>query len=62
MGKIVRRQFVGSRILFFLLCVLGVTIPFALIYLLEATVTIEDEMDDPEKFMAALGEGKIGRK
>jgi hypothetical protein len=62
MGKIVRREFVGSRLLFFLLFLLGVTLPFAIIYLLEATVTIEDEVEDPEKFMAALREGKVGRK
>ncbi|HEX5136745.1 MAG TPA: hypothetical protein VFY93_07230 [Planctomycetota bacterium] len=62
MGKIVRREFVGSRPLFVLLCLLGITIPFAVIYLLEATVTIEDEVEDPEKFMTALREGRVGRK
>jgi hypothetical protein len=62
MGKIVRREFVGNRYLFFLLCLFGITIPLAIIYLLEATVTIETEMDDPEKFMVALREGKVGRK
>jgi hypothetical protein len=61
MGKIVRREFVGSRLVFFLLCLFGITLPFAIIYLLEATVTIEDEMEDPEKFMMALREGKVGR-
>lgn len=62
MSKIIRREFVGSRLLFFLLCLCGITIPFAIIYLLETTVTIEDEMDDPEKFMEALREGKVGRE
>jgi hypothetical protein len=61
MGKIVRREFVGSPLLFFLLCLLGITLPFAVIYLLEATVTIEDEMEDPEEFMAALRERRVGR-
>jgi hypothetical protein len=62
MSKIVRREFVGSKWLFFLLCLFGITFPFAIIYLLEATVTIEDDMEDPEKFMDALRLGKVGRK
>ena len=61
MGKIIRREFTGSRILFWLLVVLIVTIPFAIIYLLESLVTVESQMNEPEKFMAALREGRVAR-
>jgi len=59
-GKIIRREFVGSRPLFLLLCLLGITLPFAILYLLEGTVTIEDEIEDPEAFMAALRAKRVG--
>lgn len=62
MGKIVRREFVGSRLLFSVLFLLGITLPVAIIYLLEATVTVEDEMENPEEFMTALRQGKVSRK
>jgi len=61
MSKIVRREFIGNKLLFWLLAILGITLPFAIIYLLEATVTIEDDMEDPEKFMDALRAGKVAR-
>jgi hypothetical protein len=61
MGKVIRHEFVGSKLLFFLLCLLGITIPFAIVYLIEGTVTVEDEMQDPEKFMTAFREGKVGK-
>ncbi|MBI1930069.1 hypothetical protein HYR99_38185 [Candidatus Poribacteria bacterium] len=59
MGKIVRREFVGSRLFFFLLCISIIFIPIALIYLLEATVTVEEEVEDPTEFLEALRTGRI---
>jgi len=59
MSKIVRYEFMGSRILFWLLSVSGVGIPLAILYLLNGTVRIEDDMDDPERFIAAFRSGGL---
>jgi len=60
MGKIIRREFLGSRIILTLLCLTGIGIPVAIIYLLEATVTIEEEVDDPSDFTEKFRTGKLG--
>ncbi len=52
-------EVVGNRWLLFLLFILGITIPFAILYLLEATVTVETEIDNPEEFMDSLRKRKI---
>jgi hypothetical protein len=62
MGKIIRREFVGNRWIFFALCIFVITLPFAVMYFLEAAVTVENQMEDPEEFMDALRQGKIGNK
>ncbi len=54
MAKIIRREFLGSRLLFWLMCLLLVSIPYAIVYLLEGMVTIEDEIEDPEALIATL--------
>lgn len=61
MGKIIRREFLGSRIVLTLLCLTGIGIPIAIIYLIEATVTIEEEVEDPSDFTEMLRAGKLGR-
>lgn len=53
MGKIIRHEFLGSRLLFFVLCMTGIGIPIALIYLIEWFVTVEEEVADPTAFMDA---------
>jgi hypothetical protein len=58
MSKIVRYEFMGSWALFWLLCVTGIGIPFAVLILLNGTLRIEDEMADPEQFVSAFREGK----
>ncbi len=59
MPKIVRYEFMGSSLAFWLLCATGVFIPVAILYLLNSTVRIEHEMDDPEKFIAEFRAGKL---
>jgi hypothetical protein len=54
MSKIVRYEFMGSWPLFWLFCITGIGIPFAVLYLLNGTLRIEDEMADPEQFVSAF--------
>lgn len=48
MDKIVRREFTGSWLLFWALCLTGLGLPFALLYLLGRTVEIHTELKDAE--------------
>jgi hypothetical protein len=52
MDKIKRRHFTGSWLLFFLLCITGVGVPLAILYLIEGTLEIETDIPDAEAFMA----------
>lgn len=61
MAKIVRREFVGSRLLLFFLFIIPLCFPFAIIYLIESTVTVEEEMENPTAFLEAFRAGKVGR-
>ena len=54
MSKIVRYEFMGSWLYFWLLCISGIGIPVAILYLLNGTLRIEDEMTDPEQFVSAF--------
>jgi hypothetical protein len=58
MSKIIRYEFMGNWLLFWLLCITGIGIPFAILYLLNGTLRIEDEMADPEQFVSAFRAGK----
>jgi hypothetical protein len=51
MDKIVRREFVGSWILFWVLCVTIIGIPVAVLYLINGTVVIEQQIENAEQFM-----------
>ena len=59
MAKIVRHEFVGSPIIFFLLCLSMGGIPFAILYLIGGTVTVEEEMEDPTEFLMQYRAGKL---
>lgn len=59
MPKIIRYEFMGNWITFWLLCVLGITAPFAVLYLLNRTVRLDSEVDDPEKFVDEFRAGKL---
>jgi hypothetical protein len=62
MSKIVRYQFMGSWVLFWLLCITGVGIPLAILYLLNSTIRMDSEVDDPEKFAQEYRAGKLVAK
>lgn len=62
MSKIVRYEFMGSWLIFWLLFILGVTMPFALLYLLENTVRLDSEVSDPERFVEEFRAGKLTSK
>ena len=59
MAKVKRREFVGSRILFVLLCLTGIGIPLAVIYAVEATVSVEEELENPTEFTEAFRAGLL---
>ena len=62
MSKIIRHEFMGSWLLFWMLCITVILIPVALLYLLNGTIRIEDDMEDPERFVADFRSGRLGKK
>ena len=62
MSKVVRYQFMGSWLWFWVLCVSAVGIPFAFLYLLNGTVRLESDLDQPEEFVAAFRAGKLAKR
>ena len=48
MEKLVRREFRGSWLFFWLLCITGIGLPLALLYLIEGTVEVHSECRDAE--------------
>jgi hypothetical protein len=53
-SKVIRYEFMGSWLLFWLFCITVILIPVAILYLLNGTLRIEDEMADPEQFVSAF--------
>jgi hypothetical protein len=51
MAKVVRSEFMGNGIVFWLLCVTIVMIPVAVLYLINGTLRVEEELNDPEEFI-----------
>ena len=51
MSKIIRHEFMGNPIIFCILCLSVIGLPFAFIYLLNGTLTIVTEVDEPEEFV-----------
>jgi len=58
MSRIIRYEFMGSWLWFWLLCVSIIGIPLAVLYLVNGTVRIEDELDDPELVLEKLRSGR----
>ncbi len=52
MAKIIRHEFLGSWLLFLILCLTGIGIPVAILYLINKTVSIEEEVSDPVAYIA----------
>jgi len=51
MSRIVRYEFLGSWLLFVVLFLTGIGIPFAILYMVAQTIAIEHEVADPEAFV-----------
>jgi hypothetical protein len=62
MSKIVRYQFMGNWVWFWLLCITGAGLPFALLYLLNCTIRLDSVVDDPEKFVEEYRSGKLSAR
>ncbi|MCC6699827.1 MAG: hypothetical protein IT365_29660 [Candidatus Hydrogenedentes bacterium] len=61
MGRIVRYQFLGSDLFFWLLCMTIVGIPIAVLYLINSTVAIEEDLPNPTEFLEQFRAGKFRR-
>lgn len=62
MSKIVRYQFMGNWLLFWFLWITVVGAPFAILYLLNSTIRMDSEVDDPEEFVQEYRAGKLVAK
>jgi hypothetical protein len=62
MSKIVRYRFMGSWWWFWLLCVSGIGLPLAVLYLLTGTVRMDTDVDEPEQIAEDLYSGKLAGK
>lgn len=51
MSKIIRHEFMGNAVVFYLLCLSIVGIPLAVLYLVNGTVTVEEDIQNPNKFL-----------
>ncbi len=58
MAKIVRSEFMGSSLGFWLLCVTIIGIPLAILYLVNGTIRVEEDINDPERFLQGFREGR----
>ena len=51
MSRLIRHEFVGNRWVLFPLLIIPFLLPLGIFYLLEGTVTVSHEMEDPEAFI-----------
>ena len=58
MSKIVRYEFVGSWLWFWVLCISMVGIPTAVLYLLQGTIRIDEDVEEPSRFLEEFRAGK----
>jgi len=61
MSKVVHYEFMGSWLIFGLLFLSGIGMPFAILYLLEGIIRTDTEIANPEEFVAALRSGTLKR-
>ena len=54
MDKVTRYEWQGSGIILILLCLLGITIPFAVVYFMTHLLRIETQVADAEKLTEFL--------
>jgi hypothetical protein len=53
MSKVVRYEFFGNWLVFWLWCVTVIGIPVAVLYLISRTLRVDTELDNPEEFVNA---------
>ncbi len=58
MSKIVRYEFTGNWFLFWLACITVVGIPIAVLYLINGTVRVDEELSEPNRFLEEFRSGK----
>jgi hypothetical protein len=58
MSKIIRREFMGNWWAFWLLCISVAGLPLAYLYFVNSTLSIEDDLEDPESFVSDFRSGK----
>lgn len=61
MSRIIRYEFMGSWLVFWLLSVTVIGIPLALLYLLNSTLRLDVAVDDPQRFVDEFRAGKWER-
>ncbi len=54
MATISRYEFMGSWLYFWLLCVTGVGLPVAFLYLLNGTIHVQEQVEDGEAAVSAV--------
>lgn len=59
MAKIVRYEFLGSWFVFSLACLVVFLLPAALLYLATNIIRIEEDLDDPERFVEEFRQGRL---
>lgn len=59
MAKIVRYEFLGNWLIFWVLCVFVILIPFAFLYWMTRSIRIEEDMGDPELFVEQFRSGRL---
>ena len=62
MGKIIRYQFLGSDVFFWFLCMTGLGIPIAVLYLMSSTVAIEEDVPNPTDFVERFRSGEFRKR
>jgi hypothetical protein len=58
MSKIVRYEFVGSWLWFWLMSISVIGIPFAILYFVNGLLRLDSEMPDPEGFVRDFKAGR----
>ena len=58
MAKIIRYEFMGSWVWFWLMCISVAGIPLAILYLVDGTVRVEQDIEDPERFLQNFRAGR----
>jgi hypothetical protein len=54
MATISRYEFMGSWLYFWLLCITGVGLPLAFLYLVNGTIRVEEQVEDAEGVLRSL--------